>query len=95
MVRNIIAQLYYGVFDDFAQDYLFLPYGALSSLPNSDTYSPHLSSSQSSWQQGANTLQFEANDNTASSYQFNPISGHANGSDIHPYSIRLLPILIY
>ena len=25
----------------------------------------------------------------------NPMAGHANGSDIHPYSIKLLPILIY
>ena len=35
---------------------------------------------------------FSANQgNTAT----NPIAGHAAGDDIHPYSIRLLPILIY
>lgn len=25
----------------------------------------------------------------------NPMAGHANGSDIHPYSIKLLPVLVY
>ena len=82
------------MFDDFAQDYLYLPYGAFSSTEN-NAYSPHFDASQSSWQQGARTLQFEANNNYASGYKFNPMSDHANGSDIHPYSIELLPILVY
>ena len=36
---------------------------------------------------------FNANNDTDS--YGNCMSGHANGSDIHPYSIELLPILVY
>lgn len=39
------------------------------------------------------TLNLNAN-NDGLSYG-NPMKNHAAGDDIHPYSIRLLPILIY
>ena len=38
-------------------------------------------------------LEFDAN--ISNRDVFNAIAGHANGQDIHPYSIKLLPILIY
>lgn len=38
-------------------------------------------------------LEFDAN--ISNRDVFNAIAGHANGSDIHPYTIKLLPILIY
>lgn len=39
------------------------------------------------------SISLEFNANNAGYY--NQMSGHANGDDIHPYSIKLLPILIY
>ena len=35
------------------------------------------------------------NANTNINNYGNPMSGHANGEDIHPYSVKFLPILVY
>lgn len=63
--------------------------------PAEVAYSDHINSSIR--KQGSDVLFFNANRAIAdgSSVNPNPISGHAAGDDIHPYSIRFLPILIY
>lgn len=37
-------------------------------------------------------FRFDANDGDISE---NPMAGHANGEDIHPYNISLLPLVAY
>ena len=41
---------------------------------------------------GGKPLTFNSNNGTTST---NPMAGHANGSDIHPYDIYFLPIIAY
>ena len=38
------------------------------------------------------SFRFDANDGDISE---NPMAGHANGDDIHPYSIYLAPLITY
>ena len=47
---------------------------------------------------GRVAVNFSANRNEnaePSDHYFNPMGGHATGADIHPYSIKLMPILVY
>ena len=44
--------------------------------------------------ENATKLLFNANTQNVYDVQ-NLMAGHANGDDIHPYSIKLLPILVY
>ena len=44
--------------------------------------------------ENATKLIYSANRKTPYDVQ-NPMADHANGDDIHPYCIKLLPVLIY
>ena len=66
-------------------------YGAISR-----TYSP----SNHHWTLGSDgftgTLNFDANDDTQSNADNNnPMSGHAAGEDIRPYSVSLTPMISF
>ena len=40
-------------------------------------------------------MMFEANANTSAGYNFNPMTGHAAGSEIKPYSISITILIAY